>query len=206
MNKLKKCLRCATFIIIIVFILIESFLILKKEFQNDTFYSIKIGEYLTQNGLNSLKTDVFSWHDGLEYCNPHWLNDILIYFSYYLGEFLGVYILTYIEVVILGILIFYIAYRESKNRWLSAIIALFSIYILQSFLAARAQLISYIIFALEVYFLTKYIYQNQKRYIVRIMYFSFNFGKYSYGSISNIFSIIFAIYSRRINCKIFKNR
>ena len=65
MNKLKKCLKCATFIMIIIFILIESFLILKKEFQNDTFYSIKIGEYLTQNGINSLKTDVFSWHENI---------------------------------------------------------------------------------------------------------------------------------------------
>lgn len=164
MNKFKKCLEYVTFIVIIGFILIESFLILKKEFQNDTFYSIKIGEYLTQNGLNSLKMDVFSWHDGLEYCNPHWLNDILIYFSFYLGSFLGVYILTYIEVVILGILIFFIGYSESKNKWISAVISLFSLYILQSFLAARAQLISYIIFALEVYFLTKYISKNKKRY------------------------------------------
>ena len=115
MNKLKKCLKCATFIMIIIFILIESFLILKKEFQNDTFYSIKIGEYLTQNGINSLKTDVFSWHENLRYCNPHWLNDILIYFSFSLGNFLGVYILTYIEVVILGILIGLLYYKTQEN-------------------------------------------------------------------------------------------
>ena len=166
MNKLKKCLKCATFIMIIIFILIESFLILKKEFQNDTFYSIKIGEYLTQNGINSLKTDVFSWHENLRYCNPHWLNDILIYFSFSLGNFLGVYILTYIEVVILGILIFYISYKESKNKWISVIFTLISIYLLQSFLAARAQLISYIIFILEVFFIRKYIEKPKKRYAI----------------------------------------
>lgn len=88
MNKFKKCLKFTSFIIIIL-ILIESFLILKKEFQNDTFYSIKVGEYLVKNGIFSLKTDVFSWHDGLSYCNPHWLNDILIYFSYDVRKFLG---------------------------------------------------------------------------------------------------------------------
>ena len=48
MNKLKKALNILSYVIIIIFILIESFLVVRKQIRGDTFYSIKIGEYLTR--------------------------------------------------------------------------------------------------------------------------------------------------------------
>ena len=37
--------------------------------QNDTFYTIKIGEQITKTGIDM--QDHFSWHEDLEYTYPH---------------------------------------------------------------------------------------------------------------------------------------
>lgn len=171
---MKKALKYISYILIIVLILIESFLILKKELQNDTFYSIKVGDYLIHNGIQSLDIDKLSWHDNLSYCNPHWLNDVIIYFSFAIGNYVGVYVLTLIETMILGILIFYISYKENNNKWFSCVITLFTMYLMKGFVVARAQLISYILFVLEVFFIERYIKENKKRYVIRSLDSCFN--------------------------------
>ena len=56
-------------------------------FQNDTFYSIKIGEYITQNGITM--EDPFSWHEDLPYCFPHWGYDLASYLVYSFRRLLG---------------------------------------------------------------------------------------------------------------------
>ena len=40
-----------------------------RTFQNDTFYTIKIGESILEHGIDMV--DHFSWHD-LSYTYPHW--------------------------------------------------------------------------------------------------------------------------------------
>ena len=37
--------------------------------QNDTFYTVKIGELISRNGIDM--QDHFSWHEGLAYTYPH---------------------------------------------------------------------------------------------------------------------------------------
>lgn len=48
--------------------------------QNDTFYTVKIGEHILQNGIDM--QDPFSWHENLSYTYPHWLYDTIIYIIY----------------------------------------------------------------------------------------------------------------------------
>ncbi len=43
-----------------------------KVLQNDTYYTIKIGEYIYNNGVSNLTRDLFSWRN-LPYTYPHWL-------------------------------------------------------------------------------------------------------------------------------------
>ena len=52
--------------------------------QNDTFYTIKIGEQIANNGIDM--QDHFSWHENLPYTYPHWAYDTGMYFIYHLGE------------------------------------------------------------------------------------------------------------------------
>lgn len=52
--------------------------------QNDTFYTIRIGEKIVNNGIDM--QDHFSWHENLPYTYPHWAYDVGIYYVYHLGE------------------------------------------------------------------------------------------------------------------------
>ena len=51
-------------------------------FQNDTFYTIKVGEQIVKHGIDM--KDHFSFHD-LNYTYPHWLYDVVIYLIYSIG-------------------------------------------------------------------------------------------------------------------------
>ena len=60
-------------ILAIISIIIMVFCVTPITFQNDTFYTIKIGAQIAQNGLDMMEH--FSWHEGLEYTYPNWLFD-----------------------------------------------------------------------------------------------------------------------------------
>ena len=80
-------------IMTIILIAILCFAMCTKTFQNDTFYTIKIGEHIMQNGIDM--KDPFSFHD-LKYTYPHWLYDVGIYLIYNIGGFTrNIYIYNY---------------------------------------------------------------------------------------------------------------
>ncbi len=66
-------------VLAIICIIIFAFSISPKTLQNDTYYTIAIGEHIMQNGIDG--QDPFSWHD-LKYTYPHWLYDVGIYLIY----------------------------------------------------------------------------------------------------------------------------
>lgn len=71
-------------ILAILLITVFSISIVPKSFQNDTFYTIKIGEYILENGITM--KDPFSWHD-LDYTYPHWAYDVATFLVYRIGGF-----------------------------------------------------------------------------------------------------------------------
>ena len=66
-------------IVITLFLIAAS--VTPKTFQNDTFYNIKVGEWIYENGISDLTKDMHSWHD-LPYTYPHWLYDLGIFVIY----------------------------------------------------------------------------------------------------------------------------
>jgi len=68
-------------IVVTISIILFAIAISPKSLQNDTFYTIKIGEYILQNGIADLTQDTFSWHE-LPYTYPHWLYDFAMYLIY----------------------------------------------------------------------------------------------------------------------------
>ena len=85
MRKMKKKYFIVSFIIIIVLCIITTPIVL----QNDTFYTIKIGDFIIHNGIDMF--DHFSIHT-LPYTYPHWLYDCLIYLIYSISGFTSLYI------------------------------------------------------------------------------------------------------------------
>lgn len=158
-------------IIAIICILLFCFAITPKTLQNDTFYTIKIGEHILQNGIDNL--DPFSWHENLPYTYPHWLYDVGIYLIYdNLGGMTGIYISTIILTMILGIILYFTSLKISKNQLTSFIITLGIIYLLKPYIAARAQLVTFILFALTIYFIERFLETKHKRYAISLIIIS----------------------------------
>ncbi len=148
-------------IIAIVCILVLAVAFTPRALQNDTFYTIKIGEHILQNGIDM--HDPFSIHD-LPYTYPHWLYDVGIYLIYQAGGMLGIYVSTMILASILGLLIYFVNKKLIKNDLVSFVSTLGIMYVLAGFIAARAQLVTYILFTLQIYLIEKFLETKKKRY------------------------------------------
>ncbi len=154
--------KCFDFIVVICLV-IFSIAICPKDFQNDTFYTIKCGEYIFNNGIFNLNSDPFSWLD-LPYCFPHWLYDLMIYIIYLKAGFDGIYISTIVFTFLLGIVLYNTTLYKSKNRVVSSVIVFLAIYLLKSYITARAQLVTFVLFALEILFIEKLLATKKYRY------------------------------------------
>ena len=136
-----------------------------KTLQNDTFYTLKIGEYIFQNGISDLTQDLYSWHD-LKYTYPHWLYDLGMFLIYDNFGDLGIYISTMVFASLLGILVYALSSEKSNNKILSLFITLGAMYLIKDFIAARAQLITFILFVFEVFCIEKFLKTHKKIYPV----------------------------------------
>ena len=154
-------------IMAIVLIAIFCFSIAPVTLQNDTFYTIKIGEHILQNGIDM--KDPFSWHENLEYTYPHWLYDVGIYLIYNIGGQLGIYISTIVLSIILGITMYLVNTKLTKNKLTSFVLTIGAMYLLRDFIAARAQLVTFILFILTVYFIEMFLETKKKRYAVGLI-------------------------------------
>ena len=155
-------------IIAIILIAIFCSCIAQKTLQNDTFYTIKIGEHIIENKGIDMK-DPFSWHENLEYTYPHWLYDVMIYLIYSVGGMAGIYISTCIFSSILGISIYKTNSKLVKNRVVSFVITIGAMYMLRDYIAARAQLVTFILFTLQIYLMEQLANTSKKRYGVGLI-------------------------------------
>lgn len=127
--------------------------------QNDTYYTVKIGETIVQNGIDGI--DHFSWHENLSYEYPHWLYDVIMYFIYNIGGWTGIYISTLVFTCLLGIILYITNKKICKNQIVPFILTIASMFLVKSYIAARAQLVTFILFVLEIFFIEKFI-KNRK--------------------------------------------
>ena len=168
--KVKKDRKDIKFVVMsVILIILFSVALCPIEFQNDTYYTIKIGEHITENGIDM--QDPFSWHENLPYTYPHWLYDLMIFKIYSIGGFLGIAISTAVFASILGITLFFVNRKISKNNFLSFLITIGAMYLLKDFIAARAQLVTFILFTFEILFIEKFI-EGKKRILYSILLFA----------------------------------
>lgn len=154
-------------ILAVVVIILFAFAVSPITMQNDTYYTVKIGELIVNNGIDM--QDHFSWHENLPYTYPHWLYDVMIYLIYNFWGFAGIYVSTIILASILGITIYGINNKLSKNNFVSLVISLIVLYLLKDFIAARAQLVTFILFALTILFIEMFIETKKKRFLIPLV-------------------------------------
>lgn len=135
--------------------------------QNDTFYTIKIGEHIVKDGIDM--QDPFSWHENLAYTYPHWAYDVITYFIYNSFGMTGIYVTTCILSAILGISIYLVNTKLAKNQILSFLITIGVMYLIRGYIAARAQLVTFILFILTIFFIEKFLESKKKRYAIGLI-------------------------------------
>ena len=161
--------------ILIVLIIIFCISLSPITMQNDTYYTIAIGEHILEKGIDM--KDPFSWHENLPYTYPHWGYDVATYLIYNVGQtisgeiggYIAIYISTIILVSILGILLFRTNKRIVKNTIISFAITLLAIYSVRDYIAARAQLVTFILFVFEIYCIEMFLENPRKRYIIGLI-------------------------------------
>ena len=159
---------CVNFTILaVILIIIFSVCLAPRKLQNDTFYTIKIGELISNNGIDM--KDHFSWHENLKYTYPHWLYDYLTFQIYDVFGFQGIYITTCILSAVLGVSMFFVISKLTKNKSLSFIVTILSMYLLEDYIAARAQLVTFILFIWTVYFIEKFLETKKIRYAIALI-------------------------------------
>ena len=131
MKSEEKTKRYKFHIIMAILIIVYCIGIAPKGLQNDTFYTIKVGEYISQNGIGNLREDPFSWNE-LPYTFPHWLYDTIMYGIYSLGGMLGIYISSIVLTSLLGLSIYFTSNKISKNAPISAIVTFIGMYLMHS--------------------------------------------------------------------------
>ena len=152
-------------VVAIISIILFAIAISPKTLQNDTFYTIKIGEYIQNNGISNLTEDPFSWHE-LPYTFPHWLYDFMIFNIYDLFGFDGIYISTIVFAALLGLLMYILCNIISKNEVFSLVGTVAGMYCMRPYIAARAQLITFSLFLLTIIFIEKFLETGKKRFAV----------------------------------------
>ena len=138
--------------------------------QNDTFYTIKIGEQITKTGIDM--QDHFSWHEDLAYTYPHWLYDLITYYIYAAFGMTGIYVTTCILSVLLGISLYIVNTKIAQNQLISFILTVTVIYILRGYIAARAQLVTFILFVWIIFFIEMFLKNRKIRYAVGLVVIS----------------------------------
>ena len=157
-------------IVAILMIILMSVAMTQVTFQNDTYYSIKIGEHITKYGVDM--KDPFSWHENLPYTYPHWLYDLIIYFIYSFAGFTGLYVTTCIVSSILGITIYLVNSKLTKNPVISFVVTMGVMYLLKGYIAARAQLVTFILFIITIFLIEKFLQTKKGGYGIGLIVIS----------------------------------
>lgn len=166
--KLNKQTKIAFEILAIICLILLAIAITPKVFQNDTFYTIKIGQSIRQNGIDY--KDHYSWHKDLKYLYPHWMYDVITSYIYdYCGGFQGLYIATIALAIFLGIALYYTNKKITKNQVIAFLISMFQLYFMGNYTAARAQSITFPLFVLTILLIEKLLEAGKIRYMVGLV-------------------------------------
>lgn len=177
-QKVRKILKIVTGILFVIVIGVYAYSVTPKTFQNDTFYTIKIGELIEQTTESPV--DLLPWNKGLDmqdhfsfhnlpYTYPHWLYDFLTYQFFKVGSFEALYYVTCILAIILGISVYFVNVKLSGRRFLSFLVTLGTIYFLKDFITARAQLVTFILFVFTIFGIEKFIDKGKLRYSLLLL-------------------------------------
>ena len=191
-------------IILCVLIAVFSTSLVKKTFQNDTFFTIAVGNKIINEGIYT--DEDFTWHEGLKYQNVRWLFDIMIASIHHIFGYAGIYGFVIILTMTISITMFYILIKQKNNAFLAFFCLMIALYNSKEVFAARAQIISFLIFILEYYFIYSLLETNKKRYGVGLAVLSILLAN-THASVYPLYFVFYLPYfAEFILIKVLKNK
>ena len=149
------------YIILSICIFALSILLVSRTMQNDTFFTIKIGNDVFENGMSRM--DNLTIHENIEFIHLRWAFDAIITVLYNLLGFKGIYFFVAIYTGIIGVTFFNILLKKKNNIALAFIFTMLIMMISNNSFTARAQIITYLIFIIEIYLIDIVIEKENKK-------------------------------------------
>lgn len=165
---MKETKRLDTYRIIRALLYIGPFLMVagvKRELDNDTYWIIKTGEYIANNGIPT--KDILSFHTSMDLVIQQWLSSVIFY---RLHQLLGV-----AGPVALAMLMFVVAIAlmhrltsiiTDGNRVVSALVVFAVGAVLCRYAVTRPQIFTYVIVLTELIMLERYVRTGRWQYLI----------------------------------------
>ncbi len=158
-----------TILILLFFIFLSVFTTAKINGDDDVFWHMENGRYITENKVIP-SSDVFGFvTSGKEWIPFEWGWDVLSYSVYSIAGYSGVGILRTIIILFCFFIFVLIVKRAKVNLNLFFLIALLFLFGAQDRLISKPQIISYLFYALLIYIIIDYKYFN--RFSFKKIYF-----------------------------------
>lgn len=155
---------------LLISILLITFPLVGKTFQNDTFFTIPTGNYILENGINDVEP--FTWHDNLKFTKLRWAFDISVAGIFNISGYTGLYICTVVIAELIATTLFITMNKKGINKIVSFAITIFTMATLTGGLTCRAQIVSYLLFAFEMYSIQQLMDTNKRKYSVYLILIS----------------------------------
>lgn len=175
-------------IICVILIIFFSMSEVSKMFENDTYFSIAVGNKILDIGFYTQED--FTFVEGLEYENVRWIFDIVMANIYNHFGYLGIYIFVMITTAAIALSLYYVLLKQKGDKIISLLLVLATVYCAHDVFAPRAQIFSFLIFIWEYYFIQRLLDTKQKRYTVILFILSILLAN-THASVYPLYFVIF---------------
>lgn len=159
------------YIVCICFIILITATSITKIMQNDTYFTIATGNEIISNGYDNM--DHLTFHEGLSFYKLRWAFDVTIASIYNVYGFTGIYVFIIGIACIIGITLFNILLKQKNNIIIAFITTIIAVIFTSKYgFTGRAQIISYLLLLLEIFFIEKLIKTEKKTYLLPLFILS----------------------------------
>lgn len=151
---------------ILMFLLLSlpALLLYRPAFQNDTYWLLNTGKYILNNGFPHIEP--FTIHSGLNFIVQQWLTTVILFGIYEKYGALGLHILNIATYSAIIFLTYRLAFLLANGKKLiAAYIAAFVGVYLCYYMVLRPQMLSLLVFIIEVFLLECYTRRDRRRSI-----------------------------------------
>ncbi len=160
-----------------ILLLVLTVFAVKPAFQNDTFYIIKLGEQILDNGID--RNDYWAWSAQLVNTYPHFLLNIIFAILYRAFGLTGVYAFVLVSGYALALSLYFVMEKVydkavfergiSLYPLIGMFVSLMVIFAYPVFIIARPQMLTYLLWLWEAWFILCFLNTAKKRYAIGIV-------------------------------------